>query len=132
MFTPKDQEKMTFTCPYSTFAYRRMLFGLCNTPATFQYYMMSIFSNMVKKFMEVFLGEFTGTGCSFENYLVNLSFVLKRYVKTNLVLNWKKCHFMVHDRIIIEHLISKNVIELDKAKVEVIEKLPPPTSVSGV
>ena len=45
---PEDQEKTTFTCPYGTFAYRRMPFGLCNAPATFQRCMMSIFSDMVR------------------------------------------------------------------------------------
>ena len=44
---PDDQEKTTFTCPYGTFAFRRMLFGLCNAPGTFQRCMMAIFSNMV-------------------------------------------------------------------------------------
>jgi hypothetical protein len=47
---PQDQEKTTFTCPFGTFAYRRMPFGLCNAPATFQRCMMSIFSDMVEKF----------------------------------------------------------------------------------
>nr|GFA37140.1 reverse transcriptase domain-containing protein [Tanacetum cinerariifolium] len=46
---PKDQEKSTFTCPYETFAYRRMLFGLCNAPGTFQRCMMAIFQDMIEK-----------------------------------------------------------------------------------
>ena len=49
---PKDQEKTTFTCPYGTFAFRRMPFGLCNAPATFQRCMMAIFSDMVEDIME--------------------------------------------------------------------------------
>ncbi|CAL8089023.1 unnamed protein product [Prunus armeniaca] len=48
---PEDQEKTTFTCPYGTFAYRRMPFGLCNAPATFQRCMMSVFSDMVERKM---------------------------------------------------------------------------------
>nr|GEY36496.1 DNA-directed DNA polymerase [Tanacetum cinerariifolium] len=64
---PKDQEKASFTCPYGTFAYRRMPFGLCNAPSTFQ-----------------------------------------------------------------SHKISKNRIEIDKAKVDVIAKLPHPTTVKGI
>ena len=54
----EDQEKTTFTCPYDTFAYRRMPFGLCNTPTTFQCCMMSIFSNMIEKCIEVFMDDF--------------------------------------------------------------------------
>ena len=53
----EDQEKTTFTCPYNTFAYRRMPFGLCNAPATFQRCMLSIFSDMVQDFIEVFMDD---------------------------------------------------------------------------
>ncbi|GJR06262.1 reverse transcriptase domain-containing protein [Tanacetum coccineum] len=93
---PQDQEKTTFTCPYGTFAYRRMLFGLCNAPSTFQRCMMAIFHDMIEETME------------------------------------EKCHFMVKEGIILGHKISKSGIEVDKAKVDVIAKLPYPTSVKGV
>nr|GEX22679.1 reverse transcriptase domain-containing protein [Tanacetum cinerariifolium] len=93
---PKDQEKTTFTCPYGTFAYRRMPFGLCNAPGTFQRCMMAIFHNMIEKTME------------------------------------EKGHFMVKEGIVLGHKISKNEIEVDKAKVNVITKLPHPTTVKGI
>nr|GEY82420.1 reverse transcriptase domain-containing protein [Tanacetum cinerariifolium] len=51
---PKDQEKTTFTCPYGTFAYKRMPSGLCNAPGTFQRCMMAIFHDMIKQTMEPF------------------------------------------------------------------------------
>nr|GEV65736.1 hypothetical protein [Tanacetum cinerariifolium] len=60
--TPEDQEKTTFTCPYGTFAYRRMSFGLCNAPATFQRCMMAIFHDMVEDIMEVCMDEFSVFG----------------------------------------------------------------------
>ncbi|GJU30920.1 reverse transcriptase domain-containing protein [Tanacetum coccineum] len=56
---PNDQEKTTFTCPYGTFAYRRMPFGLCNAPGTFQRCMMAIFHDMIEKTMEVFMDDFS-------------------------------------------------------------------------
>ncbi|GJZ48025.1 reverse transcriptase domain-containing protein [Tanacetum coccineum] len=56
---PKDLEKTTFTCPYRTFAYRRMPFGLCNAPTTFQRCMTAIFHDMVEDFMEVFMDDFS-------------------------------------------------------------------------
>src|SRR3954468_19087124 len=129
---PEDQEKITFTCPYGTFAYRRMPFGLCNAPATFQRCMMAIFSDMVEKFMEIFMDDFTVTGDSFDSCLAHWTLVLHRCVETDLVLNWEKCHFMVESGIVLGHRISKRGIEVDKAKIEVIEKLPPPTSVKGI
>ncbi|PKI48911.1 hypothetical protein CRG98_030687 [Punica granatum] len=70
--TPTDQEKTTFTCPYGTFAFRRMPFGLCNAPANFQRYMMSIFSDILENFIEIFIDEFSVFGKSFESCLTNL------------------------------------------------------------
>ncbi|RVW71944.1 Retrovirus-related Pol polyprotein from transposon 17.6 [Vitis vinifera] len=92
-----DQEKTTFTCPFGTFAYRRMPFGLCNAPATFQRCMLSIFSDMVERIMEVFMDDIT-----------------------------------VYGGIVLGHIISERGIEVDKAKVELIAKLPSPTTVKGV
>ncbi|XP_075483869.1 uncharacterized protein LOC142524029 [Primulina tabacum] len=129
---PEDQDKTTFTCPYGTFSYKRMPFGLCNAPATFQRCMMSIFHDMVEKHIEVFMDDFSVFGSSFDSCLINLSKVLKRCEETNLVLNWEKCHFMVKEGIVLGHKISEKDIEVDRAKVEIIEKLPPPTNVKGI
>jgi len=129
---PSDQEKTTFTCPFGTFAYRRMPFGLCNAPATFQRCMMSIFSDFLEKSMEVFMDDFSVYGKSFDNCLNNLENVLKRCVEVNLVLNWEKCHFMVTEGIVLGHVISERGIEVDKAKIQVIQQLPPPVNVKGV
>nr|GEV20751.1 DNA-directed DNA polymerase [Tanacetum cinerariifolium] len=93
---PKDQEKTTFTCPYGTFAYRRMPFGLCNALGTFKRCMMAIFHDMIEKTME------------------------------------EKSHFMVREGIVLGHKISKKGIEVDKAKVDVIFKLPHTTTIKGI
>ncbi|XP_056692166.1 uncharacterized protein [Spinacia oleracea] len=129
---PDDQEKTTFTCPYGTFAYRRMPFGLCNAPATFQRCMMAIFSDFIEDIMEVFMDDFSVYGSDFDVCLHNLSKVLKRCSEVNLVLNWEKCHFMVNEGVVLGHLISERGIQVDRAKIEVIEKLPPPVNVKGV
>nr|GFA47142.1 reverse transcriptase domain-containing protein [Tanacetum cinerariifolium] len=100
---PQDQEKTTFNCPYGTFAYRHMPFGLCNAPGTFQRCMIAIFHDMIEETMKVFMGDFS-----------------------------EKCHFMVKEGIVLGHKISKYRIEVDRAKVDVIAKLPPPTTVKGV
>nr|GEY21904.1 reverse transcriptase domain-containing protein [Tanacetum cinerariifolium] len=105
----KDQEKTTFTCPYETFAYRHMPFGLSNAPGTFQ------------SFQEFF-----------QSYLSHLENMLKRCEDTNLCLNWEKSHFMVKEGIVLGHKISKEGIEVHKAKVDVITKLPHPTTVKGI
>jgi hypothetical protein len=123
-----DREKTTFTCPYGTFAYKRMPFGLCNAPATFQRCMMSIFADMIERFLEVFMDDFSVYGNSFEECLSHLERVLQRCEDTNLVLNWEKCHLMVSEGIVLGHRISEDGIEVDKAKIDVIEKLPPPVN----
>ncbi|GKC47157.1 reverse transcriptase domain-containing protein [Tanacetum coccineum] len=97
---PQDQEKTTFTCPYGTFAYRRMPFGLCNAPGTFQRCMMAIFHDMIEKTMEVFMDDFSVFGDSFDSCLSNLEKMLKWCEDTNLVLNWEKCHFMCREGIV--------------------------------
>ena len=129
---PEDQEKTTFTCPFGTFAYARMPFGLCNAPATFQRCMLHIFSDMVEKCMEVFMDDFSVYGSSFENCLNNLEKVLIRCKEKNLVLNWEKCHFMVTQGIVLGHVISPQGIEVDKAKISVIKNLPVPKTVKDI
>ncbi|GJR08016.1 reverse transcriptase domain-containing protein [Tanacetum coccineum] len=129
---PKDQEKTTFTCPYGTFAYRRMPFGLCNAPGMFQRCMMAIFYDMIEKTMEVFMDDFLVFINSFSTCLSNLEKMLKRCEDTNLALNWEKSHFMVKEGIVLGHKISKKGIEVDKAKIDVIAKLPHPTTVKGI
>ncbi|GJX56409.1 reverse transcriptase domain-containing protein [Tanacetum coccineum] len=84
---PQDQEKTTFTCPYGTFAYRRMPFGLCNAPGTFQRCMMPLFHDMIEETMEVFMDDFLVFGDSFSSCLSHLEKMLKRCEDTNLVLN---------------------------------------------
>ena len=129
---PKDQEKTTFTCSYGTFAFRQMPFGLCNAPGTFQRCMMDIFSDMVEKTIEIFMDDFSVLGNSFDNCLENLRSVLIRCEETNLVLNWEKCHFMVQEGIVLGYRILARGIEVDREKIEAIEKLPPPSSVKGI
>ncbi|XP_019462960.1 PREDICTED: uncharacterized protein LOC109361886 [Lupinus angustifolius] len=129
---PQDQEKTTFTCPFGIFAYRKMPFGLCNAPTTFQRCMLAIFSDLVEQCIEVFMDDFSIFGSSFENCLANLDIVLQRCVETNLVLNWEKCHCMVTEGVVLGHKISSRGIEVDKAKIEVIKDLPPPLNVKGI
>ena len=110
------------------FPFRRMPFGHCNASATCQSHMMAIFSYMVEDIIDIFIDNFSICGPSCDAYLNNLNHVLERCQKFNLVLNSKKCHLMVCERIVLGHKISRS-IEVDKSKVEVIERLPPPNSI---
>nr|GEV11672.1 reverse transcriptase domain-containing protein [Tanacetum cinerariifolium] len=88
-----------------------------------------IFHDMVEKKIEVFMNDFSVFGNSYENCLSRLDKMLQRCEDTNLSLNWEKSHFMVKEGIVLGHKISKNGIEVDKAKVDVIAKLPHPITV---
>ncbi|GJZ29406.1 reverse transcriptase domain-containing protein [Tanacetum coccineum] len=128
----EDQEKTTFTCPYRAFTYKRMPFGLCNAPATFQGCMTDIFHELIKDSMEVFMDNFSVFGNSFDHCLKNLKKMLKRCQDTNLVLNWEKCHFMVKEGIVLGHKVSGAGNEVDKAKIEAVSKLPYLTNVKAI
>ncbi|GJQ98523.1 reverse transcriptase domain-containing protein [Tanacetum coccineum] len=103
---PMDQEKTTFTCPFGTYAYRRMPFGLCNAPATFQRCMLAIFHDMIEESVEVFMDDFSVFGNSFDTCLNNLDKMLQRCKDAHLVLNWEKCYFLVKERIVLGHKVS--------------------------
>jgi hypothetical protein len=92
--TPKDQDKITFTCPWGTFAYKVLLFELCNTPATFQRAILSIF-NLISEGLEVYMDAFTPYGDNFDQALTNLEKVLERCITTRLCLSHERCHMMM-------------------------------------
>ena len=94
--------------------------------------MVSIFFDVVEQFLEIFMDDFSIFGSSFEECLHRLTLVLVRCKDKNLVLNWGKCHFMVKQRIVLGHVISHQVIEVDKAKVDLISNLPPPRIVKEI
>ncbi|RDX78155.1 Retrovirus-related Pol polyprotein, partial [Mucuna pruriens] len=106
---PEDQHKTTFTCPFGTFAYSRMPFGLCNAPSTFQLCMPSIFSDSLQDCMKVFMDDFTVYADSFDACQKNLS-----------------------KGIVLGHLVSNRGIEVYKSKIDTISSLPNPTSMREV
>ena len=94
--------------------------------------MLSLFSDMVERFLEIFIDDFSIYGDSFDQCLHHLELILQRCKEKNLTLNWEKCHFMVRQRIVLGHEISTRGIKVDKRKIEVIAKLPPPKSIKDI
>ena len=94
--------------------------------------MMAIFADLVEDVMEIFMDDFSVFGSSFDHCLTNLGMVLKRCEEKQLVLNWEKCHFMVKEGIVLGHSVSKDRLEVDRAKISTIEHLPPPVNVKGI
>ncbi|GKA33309.1 reverse transcriptase domain-containing protein [Tanacetum coccineum] len=100
--------------------------------ATFQRCMLAIFHDMIEESVEVFMDDFSVFGNSFDKCLNNLDKMLQRCKDAHLVLNWEKCHFMVKERIVLGHKVSDAGLEVDKAKINIISKLPPPTNIKGI
>ena len=98
---PEDQDKTTFTCPWGTFSYRVLPFGLCNAPTTFQRVVISIFSELVNDSMEIFMDDFTSYGKDFEEALENLKKVLTHCEQTQLSLSTEKCHMMMSEGVVL-------------------------------
>src|ERR1041385_3751442 len=107
-------------------------FGLCNAPTTFQMCMFAIFHGFYEDILEVLMDDLFVYGTSFDHCLHNLNKVLQRCEEMNLVLNWEKCHFMVNEGIVLGHKISERGIEVDKAKIEAIERMPYPRDIKGI
>ena len=120
---PDDQEKTTFTCPFGTFAFRRMPFGLCNAPVTFQRCMTTIFSDFLGDSLEVFMDDFSVFRNNFESYLAHLTKILEVCIRLRQVLSYEKSHFMVRVGVVLGHSVSGKVLEVDKAKIDVIQNL---------
>ena len=116
-----DQAKTTFTCPFDTYAFQRMSFGLCNAPV--------IFSDFIGESMEVFMDDFSVFGPSFDACLEHLTQIIDVCVKKRLVFSWEKSHFMVREGIMLGHLVSSKGLEVDKPKVEVIQDIALPKSI---
>jgi hypothetical protein len=92
----------------------------------------SIFTDFVDEVMEVFMDNFSIFGTLFNHFLQNISKVMERCKDNNIVLNWEKCHFMVKEGIVLGHKISGKGLEVDKANIEAIERLPPPRDIKRI
>nr|GEV07544.1 reverse transcriptase domain-containing protein [Tanacetum cinerariifolium] len=112
---PRDQEKTTFTCPYGTFAYRHMLFGLSNAPGTFQRCMLAIFNDMVEKTMEVFMDDFSVFGNSFENCLSRLDKMLQCSPWFADFANYHAGNFINKDQVIWRCVHGKEALDILEA-----------------
>ena len=109
-----------------------MPLGLCNAPATFQGCMMAIFSDFLGDSLEVFMDGFSVFGNDFESCLAHLTKILKVCINKRLVLCWEKSHFMVREGVVLGHIVSGKGLEVDKAKIEVIQNLHLPSTVKDL
>lgn len=129
----EDYENTTFTCPYDTFAFKWMSFWLCNAPDTFQRCITFPFFRHGHGHYGGMYGRcFCSRSFFLYECLLSISMALHRCEEANLVLNWVKCHFMLKEGIFLGHKVLVKGIEVDKANIDVIEKLSLPIWVKGV
>ncbi|GJR51339.1 reverse transcriptase domain-containing protein [Tanacetum coccineum] len=128
----KDKNKLVYVLKKDkqAFAWKTTYIPrICPSFSTFQRCMLAIFHDMIEESVEVFMDDFSVFGSSFDHCLNNLDKMLQRCKDAHLVLNWEKCHFMVKEGIVLGHKVSEAGLEVDKAMIEVISKLPPPTNI---
>eukprot|EP00253_Pinus_taeda_P012698 PITA_12698 len=130
--SPEDQDKTTFTCPWGTFAYRVLPFGLCNAPATFQRAILSIFVDLINEGLEVYMDDFIAYRDDFNPALHTLEKVLQCCIATRLCLSHEKCYMMMTKGLILGHYISAAGIQVDPAKIQIILLIPTPTTQTEV
>jgi len=130
--SPEDQDKTTFTCPWGTFTYWVLPFGLCNAPTTFQRAVLSIFSELLHDAVEIYMDDFTSYGSDLQEALSNLGKVLDKCIEMNLSLNLEKCEFFMIEGIVLGHAISQQGLQVDPNKIAIIQRVPPPQKVRDV
>jgi len=104
--TPEDQNKTTFTCVWSTFAYQFLPFGICNVATTFQWVVLGIFLDLVNDSLEIYMNDFMSHGDTFDMALANIQKLFKCCKQTHLSLSPKKCHMMMDEGVVLGYYIS--------------------------
>jgi hypothetical protein len=125
---PEDQEKNTFTCPWGTYPYRVLPFGLCNAPTTFQRVVLAIFSDLTNDCVEVYTDEFTVHGKDIQEALTSLEKVLIRCKETNLSLSNENSKMMLTEGIVLGHHTSGSGMRVNPTKIYIITQIIIPSS----
>jgi hypothetical protein len=125
---PEDQHKTTFICPWGTFAYRKMPFGLKNAGATFQRAMSFVFHDL-KHIVEAYLDDLASRSCKRKDHPMHLRLIFERCRYFQIRLNPNKCSFCVTPGRLLGFIVSTMGIMFDPLKVEEIVQLPPPRTI---
>jgi hypothetical protein len=125
---PEDQHKMTFICPWGTFAYRKMPFGLKNVGATFQWSMYFSFHDL-KHIVEAYLDDLASCSHKRTDHPTHLRLIFEHCRYFRIRLNPNKCIFCITSGCLLGFIVSTTGIMFDPLKVEAIIQLPPPHTI---
>jgi hypothetical protein len=125
---PEDQHKTTFICPWGTFSYRKMPFGLKNVGATFQRAMSFSFHDL-RHIVEAYLDDLASRSRKRVDHPTHLRLIFERCRYYQIRLNPNKCSFCMTSGHLLGFIVSTTGIMVDPLKVEAIVQLPPPCTV---
>ncbi len=124
----KDRPKTAFTTPFGLYEYRRMPFGLCNAPATFQRLMQASMSDLVLQIVLIYLDDLLVYSSTFHEHMVRLETVFKRLRETGLKIKIEKCHFLQPEVRFLGHQVSAQGVSTDPDKISAVQEWPVPST----
>lgn len=128
-YMKKDRHKTAFTTLFGLYEYRRMPFGLCNAPATFQRLMQATMSDLVFQIVLIFLDDLLVFSATFQDHLVSLETALTRLRETGLKVKIEKCHHLQSEFKFLGYTVSGKGISIDPDKITAVQQWPNPSTV---
>lgn len=129
---PADRDKTAFICPFGTYRFRKMAFGLKNAPATFQR-MIDNFRNSLKNILVLsYLDDIIILSETFDEHVENLGAVFRKLREFKLCANREKCNFACNRIKYLGHYITSKGLEVDPDKTAAIQKMPAPKTVKQI
>jgi len=125
-----SREKTAFSTPDGHYEFLRLPFGLKNAPADFSRTMNRILGDL--QFVQIYLDDLTIHSGTFEEHLDHIEIVLERLGKINLKLNLDKCQWFQREIHILGHIVTKNSVLMDKAKIQAVSEMQPPKNVKQI
>jgi Reverse transcriptase (RNA-dependent DNA polymerase) len=127
-----DEWKTAFCTRYGSFEWLVMPFGLTNVPGGFQRFLNGIFSDLLDVYVIIYLDDILIFSGNKDNHFRHVSKILKRLCKHGLYANGKKCDFHSESVDYLSHMIGPNELQIDPAKVKVIQDWPEPRKVKDI
>jgi hypothetical protein len=127
IITVEDRYKTTFSTEWGSYQYMIIPFGLKNAPTIFSRVVVAAFKDFIDKFLEVYLDDWKAFSL-LKDHVESLRLMLERCRQCHISLNIKKFIFSTPFGILLGHIVCKQGLIVDPAKIVVIVNLPPPKS----